>query len=86
MEWLYAVFDWTPVWRRRFKGLARSRYAEDGQRNAASIVEGDGLRMLQALGDVASYRGAVPLWTQLELRKDPRNDCAMSTKAITAGL
>lgn len=78
IEWLYAVFDWTPEWRRRFRRLNRSNFAEDGRRNAATIVQGDGFRMLRALGDMARYGGAVPLWTQLELQQDPRNDCALA--------
>ncbi len=49
-----------------------------GLANAATVVEGDGFRMLSALGNLASYAGAVPLWTQLELTNDRRSDSALS--------
>lgn len=79
IEWLYAVFKWTPTWRRRFKRhFTGDLYSELGLKNAATIVEGDGFRMLRAVGDVAGYIGAVPLWTQLELVNDPRSDCALA--------
>src|SRR6478735_5671579 len=79
VEWLYAVFDWTPEWRRRFNRIrGNPYYAEEGRRNAATIVQGDGFRMLRALRDVAGYSGAVPLWTQFELQRDPRSDCALA--------
>ena len=78
IEWLYAVFDWTPTWRLRFNRTFRShQHTEHGLENAATVIEGDGFRMLRALGDMAGYIGAVPLWTQLELANDRRNDCAL---------
>lgn len=78
IEWIYAVFEWTPKWRRLFNRHIRGeRFAELGVQNAASVTEGDGFRMLRALPDLAGYAGAVPLWTQLELQNDRRNDCVL---------
>lgn len=79
IEWLYAVFEWTPTWRQSFnRNFRGGRHAELGLENAATVVEGDGFRMLRALGDIARYGGAVPLWTQLELANDRRSNSALA--------
>lgn len=82
-EWLYAVFSWTPTWRRRFNHLTRGLKSEGFQdatrENAGSVRPGDGLRMIRLAGP--SYAGAAPLWTQLDLQHDRRSD-----KAIAADL
>lgn len=77
-EWFYAVFNWGRPWRRRFQYIRDNAKFEDGAENAATIVEGDGWCMLKAIPDLARYAKAIPLWTQLELLDDPRNDCVLA--------
>lgn len=73
-QWLYGVFEWTALWRRRFNVIFMSPTPEilaQGVLNAATVVQGDGLAMLAALGP---YHGQVPLWSTLDLQQDPRSD------------
>jgi hypothetical protein len=75
-EWLYAVFQWTPVWRTRFKRILldadHARYLDHASENEASVVPGDGIRMIRLAGP--HYAGAAPLWTQLDLQNQLRSD------------
>lgn len=81
VEWIYAVFKWTPTWRRKFNRTFRGDHREEqGRHNAGTVKQGDGFRMLRAVGDLVAYKGAVPLWTQLELINDPRSDCSLAER------
>ncbi|MCW1401056.1 hypothetical protein OKA06_01455 [Novosphingobium sp. MW5] len=77
-EWFYTVFNWSRPWRRHFQNIRANTRFEVGAENAATIVEGDGWRMLEVIPDLAKYAKAIPLWTQLELLDDPRNDCVLA--------
>lgn len=42
VEWLYAVFKWTPTWRKKFNSMFRGdRFAEQGRLNAGTIKQGN---------------------------------------------
>lgn len=78
LEWIYAAARLG--WRRRTAlrdMLASSKTGEFpslGQMNAASIAQGDGWKMLEAV--CPGYAGPVPLWSQIELQNSARTDQA----------
>jgi len=77
-QYLVGVFSWTALWRRRFTEVITNPSAEVmdmAAENAATIVAGDGWRMLAALSD---YKGQVPLWSSLDLQMDQRFDREMA--------
>lgn len=80
LEWVYAALGLGWVRRRQLRDmLAASQdgeWREIGRSNAASVVQGDGWKMLEAV--CPGYAGPAPLWSQIELRADARSDAAMA--------
>ena len=77
LEWVYAAC-WVPRSRRaRIREMIGAEgYSELGRDNANSVIAGDGLKLLRAIGP--AYSGPVPLWSQLELEADERSDRAIA--------
>jgi hypothetical protein len=77
VEWIYAALRLGPKRRRRLRDMMDGASCHElALENAASIVEGDGWRMIEAV--CPGYSGAAPLYTQLELRNDHRSDAAIA--------
>lgn len=82
IEWIYAALKLGH--RRRLKlrkmidRCQQSDFVELGLENAASVVQGDGMKMLQAV--CPGYSGAAPLWSQMELQNDQRTDGAIAAE------
>lgn len=80
LEWIYHTAKLG--WRRRRKLVEMIDASREGEfpalglENAASVVDGDGWKMLRVLPE--GYNGAVPLWSQLELQRDERSDQAIA--------
>lgn len=80
-EWVCACARLGPVRRSRLKdAVTGPELRARGQANALSVVAGDGWRMLTAIPDRPAYRGAVPLYSQLELLADPRTNRAIASE------
>lgn len=73
IEWIYAACA-VPSFRRGYVRyhIGLPSLVEQGLKNAASVVKGDGMKLLKAV--VPGYSGAIPLWSQLELQTDGRSD------------
>lgn len=80
LEWLYAALRLGHTRRRKLRDMIHAADAEAlgelGRENSAGIVQGDGLKMLEAV--CPGYSGPAPLWSQLELQADARSDAAIA--------
>jgi len=80
LEWIYAALGLGQIRRRRLRDMIdaanRDQVMPLAEANAASVVQGDGWKMLEAV--CPGYAGAVPFWSQIELRQDPRSDGAIA--------
>lgn len=80
LEWVYAGAKLG--WRRRANllGLIDANRSDEilemARDNAASVAEGDGLKMLEAV--CPRYSGPAPLWSQIELQNDVRSNGAIA--------
>jgi hypothetical protein len=76
LEWVYAGVGLGVIRRRRLRDMIAAAdptaLGALGRENAESVVTGDGWKMIEAVAP--GYAGAAPLWTQVELRLDPRSD------------
>lgn len=77
VEWVYAALKLWPDRRLPLKRAALEVDPELARRNAESVAQGDGWKMLMAVP--RAYKGPVPLYTQLDLQLDPRPATAIST-------
>lgn len=70
-EWMVHALK-LPRKRRQFARslIDAADLVDAGRSNAETVVEGDGWKMILAVPP--AYSGAMPLWSQLELRADPR--------------
>jgi hypothetical protein len=80
IEWIYAGLGLGHVRRRHLRamiaGSGEGEWPEIGRANFASMEQGDGWRMIEAV--CPAYAGPAPLWTQLELRNDRRSDAEIA--------
>ncbi len=80
LEWIYSAAGLG--WRRRRKLLdlidanRSDEILEKARENAASVVQGDGLLMLEVV--CPRYSGPAPLWSQIELQNDRRSDALVA--------
>lgn len=79
LEWIYARLGFG--WGRREKlramihAVQSDEWSEMDKANAASVVQGDGWRMMTAV--CLGYSGPAPLWSKIELANDVRSDAAI---------
>lgn len=76
IEWIYAGLRLGWRRRRRLRDMIAvgADFEVAGRENAASIVQGDGWKMIEAV--CPGYGGPAPLWTQIELQNSTRSDAA----------
>jgi hypothetical protein len=80
LEWIYAALRMPRYQRTRLAeqidAADSATFAELGAANAETVVEGDGWKMLVAV--CPGYAGAVPMWSQVELRLNSKSDQAVA--------
>lgn len=82
LEWIYAALRLGRGRRRTFRKMIdaanKAEFERLGAENAQSAEPGEGLKMPEAV--CPGYAGAVPLYSQLDLRADPRSDGAIASE------
>ena len=80
LEWIYAAFRLGEKRRKMLRdmidGADCDALADLGKANAASVVQGAGLKLIDAV--CPGYAGAAPLRTMIDLQADRRSDGAIA--------